>query len=187
MCTLAIDTLQEMKLFQYVTRSVYHSHFSTLEVDNLENQADSVKTILIELRGTVGKTVLKKFDLDKCERVVEKLGFFSPRCKDCQQQLLELKNYLIQIKVNIDRIDDTELRLYKNLISHITSHLQKKHKLIHEGHYLGFFMSLGISLGVVLGLTVFDNLGLGIPIGMCIGLAIGAGMDDDAKKKGKTF
>jgi hypothetical protein len=153
----------------------------------LENRADQVKTLLRELRGTVSKPISKRLDLDKSERVVEKLGSFSSNCKDCQQQLLELMNYLILIKENMDRIDDTKLKQYKQLINHIISHLQKKHKLIQEGYYLGIFMSLGMSLGIVFGITVFDNFGLGIPIGMCMGLAIGAGMDADAKKKGKTI
>jgi hypothetical protein len=153
----------------------------------LENQADQVKTLLRELGGTVSKPISKQLDLDKCERVVEKLGSFSSSCKECQQQLLELMNYLILIKENIDRIDDTSLKRYKQLISHITSHLHNKHKLIQEGYYLGIFMSLGMCFGVVFGITVFDNVGLGIPIGMCIGLAVGASMDADAKKKGKTI
>jgi hypothetical protein len=153
----------------------------------LESRADQVKTLLRELRGTISKPISKKLDLDKCEQVVEKLGSFSSSCMDCQQLLLELMNYLTLIKENIDTIDDTKLKQYKQLINQITSHLQKKHKLIQEGYYLGIFMSLGMSLGVVFGLTVFDGIGLGISFGMCIGLAIGASMDADAKKKGKTF
>ena len=153
----------------------------------MENQTDQVKTILKELRGTVSKPILKKLNLDRCERVVEKLGSFSASCKDCQQNLLELINYLQQINENTDSIDGTKLKQYKQLINHITSHLQKKHMMIQEGYYLGVFMSLGMSLGVVFGLTVFDNIGLGIPIGMCLGIAIGVGMDADAKKRGKTF
>ncbi|MFP7300483.1 hypothetical protein [Neobacillus niacini] len=153
----------------------------------MENRADSVKTLVTKLRSTASIPIIKKLSLDKCERLAEKLGSFSSSCTDCQQHLLELENNLVQIKENTDSLDDSKLRQYKKCITHITSHLLKKHRLVQEGHYLGLFMSLGISVGVVLGLTIFDNLGLGIPIGMCIGLAIGAGMDDDAKKKGKTF
>jgi hypothetical protein len=153
----------------------------------LENIVVHVKTIIRELNGTVSKPISKELDLDKCERVVEKLGSFSSSCKDCQQQLHELKNHLILIQEDIDMIDDIKLKKFKQFISHITSHLEKKHKLVQEGYYLGIFMSLGISLGVVFGLTIFDNIGLGLPIGMCMGIAIGAGMDADAKKKGKTI
>ena len=98
-----------------------------------------------------------------------------------------MMNALIQIKDNIDRLDDTNLKQYKQLINGITSHLQNQHKLVQEGHYLAIFMSLGMSLGVVFGLTIFDNIGLGIPIGVSMGLAIGAGLDADAKKRGKTI
>ncbi|MDR6555082.1 hypothetical protein [Paenibacillus qinlingensis] len=153
----------------------------------MENRVDHVKTLLRELRGTVSKSILKKLNLDKCERGVEKLDSFSSSCKDCEQQLLELMNCLMLIKEDTNRIEDTKLKPYKQLINHISSHLQIKHKLIREGYYTGIFMSLGMSFGVVFGLTVFDNIGIGISIGMCMGLAIGAGKDADAKKKGKTI
>jgi hypothetical protein len=152
----------------------------------LENRTDQVKDLLRELKGT-DAPIYKKLDLDKCERIVEKLGSFSSSCKDCQQHLLELMNVLNLIKGNFDRLDGTNLKQFKQLINGITSHLQNKHKMVQEGHYLALFISLGMSLGVVFGLTIFDNIGLGIPIGMSIGLAIGAGLDADAKKNGKTI
>lgn len=153
----------------------------------MDNQTDHVKSMISELRRTVSEPILKKLNLNKCERVAEKLASFSSNCEDCQVQLLELENQLNLIKEDIETIDDTKIKLFQQSISHITSHLEKKHKLIQEGHYLAIYMSLGISLGVVFGLTIFDNIALGIPIGMCLGLAIGTGLDSDAKKKGKTI
>lgn len=153
----------------------------------MENSATSIKSNLQELRGTVSKPISKKLQLDKVNRMVEKLDSFSASCEDCQQYLGELNDCLLSIKENPETIDDTNLHRYKKLISNISSHLQKKHKLIEEGHYLAICMSIGMGIGMVLGLTVFDNIGLGLPIGMCLGLAIGAGLDEDAKKKGKTF
>ena len=153
----------------------------------MENNADYVKTILRELRSTVSEQISAKLNLAKCERIVEKLDSFSVSCEECQQLLLELKNHFIQLKENVNQIEDTELKQHKQLINHIVSHLQKTHKMVAEGYYLGLFLSLGLIMGIVFGLTIFKNIGLGIPIGMCMGVAIGAGMDADAKKKGNTI
>jgi hypothetical protein len=152
----------------------------------VENQVDYVKAILSEITGAVSDPISKKLDLQKWERVADKLGSFSS-CVECQNHLLELTNYLIQLKATIDRKEEIDFKQHKKYINEIVSHLQKKHEMVQEGYYLGLYMSLGVSLGVVFGLTIFDNIGLGIPIGMCIGLAIGAGLDGDAKKKGKII
>jgi hypothetical protein len=139
------------------------------------------------LKRTVSKQTTTKLDLDKCERIVERLESFSASCEGCQQHLLEVKNHFTLLEVNVERIEETTFKQHRQLINHIISHLQKKHKLIAEGYYLAIFMSIGMSIGVAFGLTIFDNIGLGIPIGMCFGLAIGAGLDADAKKKGNTI
>jgi hypothetical protein len=153
----------------------------------LEYQVDGILTILKELKGAVSKPISTKLDLDKCERVVERLGSFSTSCEECQQHLLELKDHVLQLKANSNQLEDNEIKQYRKMIGHIISHLQSKHKLVTAGYYLAIYMSLGMSLGVTFGLTIFDNIGLGIPLGMCIGLAIGAGLDADSKKKGKTI
>lgn len=151
------------------------------------NHVDDIKRIIIKLRNTVRKEVLKSLNIDKCERVIEKLDSFSTNCEECQAQLLELKNLFLHLKANGNQLGNNEYKQTKQLINNIVSHLQKKHKLLPEGYYLSIFMSVGISLGVVFGLTIFDNIGLGIPVGMTMGIAIGIAMDEDAKKKGKTI
>ncbi|MEH7224719.1 hypothetical protein V7112_13000 [Bacillus sp. JJ1566] len=153
----------------------------------MENHVDDIKAILRKLRSSISEEISKKLNLDKSERVIEKLGPLSSSCEECQEQLLELKDSSVQLEANADRIGDSEIKHHKQLITGIISHLQKKHQFVTEGFYLGLYMSIGISLGVVFGLTIFDNIGLGIPIGMSIGIAIGVGLDADAKKKGKTI
>jgi hypothetical protein len=153
----------------------------------LQNLVEHVKTMISRVRGAVSKKTMSKLDLDKCERIVERIGTFSASCEGCHQHLLEVKNHFTELETNVDRIEETTFKRHRQLINHIISHLQKEHKLIAEGYYLAIFMSIGMSIGVAFGLTIFDNIGLGIPIGMCFGLAIGAGLDADAKKKGNTI
>ncbi|WP_042454145.1 hypothetical protein [Neobacillus dielmonensis] len=153
----------------------------------MEDQLAFVKSLLRKLQGTLDKAILQKYNLNKCERVAEKLNNFSPNCMECQQQLSELKDHLIQLESKKDRLEYTDYNHHNQLIKGITSHLHKKHKLLPEGYYLSIYMSFGISIGCALGLTIFNNIALGIPIGMGIGIAIGAGLDADAKKKGKTI
>lgn len=152
----------------------------------LEKQADELLATIRKVKSAVSKESCKKLNLNKCERVVQRLASFSEDCADCQRYLLELKNHFIQLEANIDRVD-TVINQHKKLINELVSHLQKKHKLVPEGMYLTLYMSIGMSLGIVFGLTIFENIGLGIPIGMSLGIAIGAGLDADAKKKGNTI
>lgn len=152
----------------------------------VENHVDDIKTNIVKLRSTISKELSKKLDLNKCERVVEKLDSFSASCEECQQHLVDLKNHFTQLEANDDEIDK-DSKHHKQVIKGIAAHLQKEHKLVPEGMYLTLYMSIGMSLGMVFGLTIFDNIALGLPIGMSIGIAIGAGLDADAKKKGNTI
>ena len=152
----------------------------------MKNLVDDIKTNLRKLRSNISKEQAKKLDLNKCERVVEKLDSFSTSCEECQQYLVDLKNHFIQLEANIDEIDQGS-KQHKQVIQGIVSHLQKGHKLVPEGMYLSLYMSIGMCLGVVFGLTLLDNIALGIPIGMSIGIGLGAGLDADAKKKGNTI
>ncbi|MEH7237772.1 hypothetical protein [Bacillus sp. JJ1562] len=152
----------------------------------MDKHVDELISIIRKLKSTISKESCKKLDLNKCERVVQRLASFSDSCAECQQYLLDLRDYFIQLEANIDGIE-TDLKQHKKIIHDIVSHLQKEHKLVPEGMYLTLFMSIGVSLGIVFGLTIFDNIGLGLPIGMSMGIAIGAGLDADAKKKGNTI
>ncbi|WP_225228566.1 hypothetical protein [Bacillus sp. PS06] len=153
----------------------------------MEKQVESVKVLLNEIRSSVSKDLITKLEIDKCERIVERLGTFSTNCHECQQQLIELKNHVEKLSDNLEQIEESEIKQHKQMINLVVSHFQKKHQLVPEGHYLAIYLSLGISLGLVFGLVIFDNIALGIPIGMSLGVALGAGMDADAKKKGNTI
>lgn len=152
----------------------------------MENHKDDIKTKIEKLRSTISKEHSKRLDLNKCERVVDKLGSFSEGCIECQQKLLNLKNHFEQLEAKVNEIDK-ESKHHKQVIRGIVSHLQKEHKLVPEGFYLSLYMSIGMSIGVMFGLTIMDNLALGISFGMSTGIALGAGLDADAKKKGNTI
>ena len=145
---------------------------------------DKLYNILEEIRNSVDDQVTKQLELDKCKRVIHRLGSFSSDCEECLQHLINFEKHIIQINDKRDHLTESDFKQHKQTLGDIRSHLQKQHKLVTNGHYLSIYMSMGISLGVVFGLVIFDNIGLGIPIGMSICIAIGAGLDADAKKKG---
>lgn len=142
---------------------------------------------LEELKVSVDIQTAKKLSLDLLERIIKRLGEFSPECDECSQSLNELEKYIKQLKDKQGGLDKNDLKQNSIKLNSITSHLQKQHKLVTEGCYLSIFMCLGMSIGLVFGLTIFDNIALGLPIGMGIGVAIGSGMDADAKKKGMVI
>ncbi|WP_010280707.1 hypothetical protein [Bacillus timonensis] len=152
----------------------------------MEQHVNDIMTIIKRMRKTISKESSKKLDLNKCERVVQRLESFSASCVEYEQYQVKLKDHLIQLEANVDEMN-TDFNQHKKVIQCIVSHLQKEHKLVPEGMYLTLYMSIGMSLGMVFGFTVFDNLTLGLPIGMSMGIAIGAGLDADAKKKGNTI
>jgi hypothetical protein len=150
-------------------------------------RVDKLITILEEIKNTADNKIAAKLELDKCQRIIQKLSSFSSECAECNQHFIELEDHLIHLSNNINQLSEDELKIHNQIIGNISAHLQKQHKLITSGFYLSVYMSLGMSLGLVFGLLIFDNIALGLPLGMGIGVAIGAGLDEDAKKKGRTI
>lgn len=140
-----------------------------------------------EIRLTVDEKAALKLELDKCIRIVKRLGSFSNDCEECQQHLNEFDNQLTEILERKGEITKDDFKEHYKTKEKITSHIQKQHKLIPEGYYMGVYMSLGISIGLLFGLLVFENIAIGLPFGMVIGMVIGMGLDKDAEKKGKTI
>ncbi len=154
----------------------------------MENhRLDTINTILDEIRNTVDDQTATKLEIDKCKRILNRLNSFSPDCEECSQHFIDLETHIMELKEKGDNLTKEDSKNHHEKITSISSHLQKQHKLVTSGHYLSVFMSMGMSLGVVFGLLIFDNIALGLPFGMGIGVAIGAGLDEDAKKKGRTL
>ncbi|MDQ0232683.1 hypothetical protein [Metabacillus malikii] len=153
----------------------------------MENNGNELKLIINKLKQTVDTQTFKKLELEKCERLVERLTSFSESCEECQRKFIEAEEHFSRLDEHIDQLPTSEMKEHKQFVSQTVAHFEKEHDLVTEGYYVSLYMSIGLGLGVMFGLTIFDNIGLGIPIGFAIGLAIGSGLDADAKKKGKTI
>lgn len=147
---------------------------------------EKLLTQIKAIREAIDEKQAKKYNLPQLERVVKRLGQFSPECEECNNQLSQLEIHVERIKNLDDKVGAVHKEYYKEYMKAVQKaigHLQKEHKLVSEGYYTSTYMSIGLALGLPLGLT-FGNMVMGMPIGLAIGLAIGAGMDADAKKKG---
>ena len=147
-------------------------------------RVDELITILNELGNTVDDEIAKKLELEKCNRIIQRLGSFSPDCEACDQHFIDLENHLMQLRDESDQLTDEDVKQHQQKINNMCDHLQKEHKLVTKNYYLSIYLSMGAGIGVVFGLLLFDNIGMGLPIGFGIGIAIGAGLDADAEKKG---
>lgn len=151
------------------------------------DRKDRILQTLEELKATTGPKEAKRLDMAKVGRLIHRLDAFAGECPQCNEDLSELHDHILQLKETNITTDKTKVKAFTSKLNGISSHLQKVHKLIPEGYFMSLYMSIGISLGVAFGLTLMDNLALGMPIGMAIGIAVGSGMDADAKKKGRTI
>lgn len=147
-------------------------------------RVDRLITRLNDYRNTVDEKVGTKLELEKCERMIQKLSALSSNCEGCKQHFVEMEDHIIHLKEQSEQHVEVDYKLHKQKIDTISSHLLKKHKLVPTGYYLSVYMSFGLSLGVVFGLLIFDNIALGISLGIAVGVAIGAGLDAGAKNKG---
>ena len=145
--------------------------------------------MLDEVRNLKEHPDAKHLDANKLERIVSRLNAFShaEACESCKSLLKEAEERIGKLAFHRNALPKDGLKAYQKWAGTLTTHLQQGHKLVPEGFYLAIYMSIGISIGLAFGLTIFDNIALGLPIGMSIGIAVGAGLDADAKKKGKTI
>ena len=121
-------------------------------------RVDQLQAMLNEFRNTADEQLDKKLELEKCHRIIEKLGTFATECEECSQHLFDLKCHFTQLNGHSTQLSDGDFQQHKQVIEHTSSHLMKQHNLVHSGIYTGIFMSLGTSLGIVFGLLIFDNL-----------------------------
>jgi len=139
-----------------------------------------LRSELDALKERIDGPTAKKLNIQLLKRIILRIETFSTECKDCTGYITELENHL-------KTLEPHKVKDHNGKINKIKTHLQKEHNLLPEGYYLSMYMSLGVSFGLMLGLLFSRNIALGLPLGMSAGVAIGAGMDADAKKKGKTI
>lgn len=137
-------------------------------------------------------TSVRKLELPKLERLVARLVEFcgcpgGSGCPGCEEYVVKLTTLLQGLTERFDQLERSDYKALSSSTQEITNHLVKKHQLIPEGYYTGTYIALGLSLGLIFGMVIFDNLALGLPIGLSLGVAIGAGLDGDAKKKGRVI
>lgn len=142
---------------------------------------------LVELKAYIDDKLAKKLDLEQLERIIKKLSSFSPECEECNRKLNEVERHINELRKRNGQLSNEDFKQHNRIIGNIKDHMHKAHNIVAGGYYLGIYMSLGMSVGLVFGMLVFDNIALGLPIGMCLGMAIGSGLDEDAKKKGKSL
>ncbi|MCG1028908.1 hypothetical protein J5S49_11450 [Virgibacillus halodenitrificans] len=147
-------------------------------------RVSTLKAILQEIRNTVDEQLNLQLELNKCERIIQRLNSFSAACEECNQHFTLLEDDILQLKDKLGHLKDSDLKHHKQTLETISSHLQGKHKLVSSGHYLSISMCFGPSIGLLFGMLIFDNIGFWLPIGMGIGIIIGAYLDADAGKKG---
>ena len=149
-----------------------------------KQRMDKLQSVLHEVGKNMDEKLAHKLELKKCDRMIQRLGSFSPDCEACDHHFTDMEIHIMQLRDKSDQLTDGDVKQHHQKISNIYGHLEKEHKLVTKNYYLSIYMSMGAGIGVVFGLLVFDNIGLGLPIGFGIGLAIGAGLDADAEKKG---
>lgn len=150
-------------------------------------------------------SVARRLELPKIERIVARIVAFSEcegegegegegedcqkcqGCAGCRESVAKLTLLLQKLTEKYDQLEIADYKELRLLAQKITSHLQKEHKLISETYHTGMYMTLGLSIGFIFGITVFDNPATGVGTGMVLGVAIGAGLDADAKKKGRVI
>ena len=143
---------------------------------------EKLREILGEYKKNVDEQTATKLSLEKCDRIIQKLGSFASNCKECEQHFVELENH-------ISRLKDLgyDYKQHKQIVDTCSSHLMKKHQIVSKGYYLSIYMSLGLAFGIVFGLLVFDNIAIGMPFGLAIGVGVGTSLDAGATKKGMTL
>ncbi|MCT1904864.1 hypothetical protein [Oceanobacillus sojae] len=152
----------------------------------VSQRADKLTTKIEDLRNSLGEKIAAKLELDKCNRLVQRLHKLSSECEKCYQYFIDFEKHITELTDKSDQLTKNDFKQHSQKLENISAHLLKEHKLVSKDYYLSIYMSLGLTIGLIFGL-LFDNLALGLPIGLGIGVAIGAGLDADVKKKGKTL
>jgi len=153
-----------------------------------QQQIDKLRSVFAELKEKAGidSAGAKKLELPKVERLVARLVEFSG-CLGCQDYVVKLTGLLQGLTERFEQLERSDYKALSLLAQDITTHLEKEHQLIPDGYYIGTYIALGVSLGLIFGMNIFDNLPMGLGIGLSLGVAIGAGLDGDAKKKGRVI
>ncbi|CDO03428.1 hypothetical protein BN988_01942 [Oceanobacillus picturae] len=151
-----------------------------MESQRVKNVVNSIE----EISNNVDEQVATELELEKFNRIINRLDSFSNECEECEQYFTDLESHIKDLLEKNSTITEDDIKHHNQKINNISTHLMKKHNLVTSGFYFSVYMPIGTSLGVVFGLLIFDNIGIGLPLGVGLGVAIGAALDANAKKKG---
>ncbi|GAA0292339.1 putative membrane protein YccC [Gracilibacillus halotolerans] len=154
----------------------------------MDNESVSkLKNRLKELKKSVDKKTAAKLELDTWDSIINKINSFAPECEECSRHIRELDDYLAGLLSKIDGPEMVDYKQHKGKTDSLRTHLSKQHEIKTNGYYLSIFMCIGMAVGLLFGMAAFDNAALGLAFGVGIGVAVGAGLDEDARKKGRAL
>lgn len=152
-----------------------------------KQRVQHLKAVLSDFNDRVDQKTATKLELEKWDRIVDRLDEFSQECDTCKAYFDAVETHLLQLADQKAEFTKEEVKENHQKVNEIESHLTEKHSLVTSSHYLSIYIALGTSFGLLFGLLFFDNIALGLPIGLAIGVGVGTALDNDAKKKGKTI
>lgn len=80
----------------------------------MESQrVDKLKTIFEELRNSVDEKVATKLELDKCNRIIQRLSSFSSDCEECHQHFVYLESHIMQLKAKLEQLTESDFKEHK--------------------------------------------------------------------------
>ncbi len=147
---------------------------------------EELKKHLLELKHTADQQAVAKMDLDKVERLMNRMVDLE-LCDECESGLMELGEEYKRLKMKAHELEKSDLRSHRKVLNKLLNHVHKVHKIVPQNYYMGVFMPLGLTFGMLIGLGFLENMVYGFTLGISFGLAIGAGLDAKSKKEGLTF
>lgn len=155
----------------------------------LKTWSVGIKRKLDEHRSQIRKSDYKFFNVDRLERVAERLDEFSEECEVCK----ELKSDVEHLAEHLpDYLDGTlhKRREFEKRNDTPVMHLRKAHQLYPQNYFTSVYALAGLSAGLLAGggislLTAYVTAFHGLIFGFVLGLAVGyiAGISKDKKQK----
>src|SRR5690625_5348304 len=139
---------------------------------------ESLKAFKID----IDPKLVSKLNLEKCERIIDRLTGFLSECEICEAYFTKLDKHLLQLFEQNEAIDQQRVKAHSQFIGEIETHLIEEHDLITSGYYTSIYMSLGMWIGLLFGLVVFGNIVYVFAFGVCCGFVIGSCIYADASK-----
>lgn len=154
--------------------------------ERMHVHVEEVRKHLHAFQDDAGQGVSRKLDLEKEERLLNRMADLEP-CDECESGLMELGEEYKRLRARLPELEKSDVRSHRKVLNKLLNHVHKVHKVVPQNYYIGVFMPLGLTFGMLIGLGFLENMVYGFTLGISIGIAIGAGLDAKSKKDGLTF